>query len=51
MYRLRALACEERARHTPDPIIKKEWEDLAIEWHLLANIAASVTEQPQIDVV
>lgn len=36
---LRALASEERARAASDPTIKNEWEALAIEWHLLANMA------------
>jgi len=34
---LRALASEQRARDASDPAIRKEWEALAIEWHLLAN--------------
>jgi hypothetical protein len=36
---LRALASEQRARDASDPAIKKEWEALAIEWHLLATIS------------
>ena len=39
---LRALASEERARAASDPTVKKEWEALAIEWHLLANMAGKV---------
>jgi hypothetical protein len=39
-YRLRALASEQRAREASDPAIKKEWEDLAIQWHLIAYITA-----------
>jgi hypothetical protein len=41
-YRLRALASEQRAREASDPEIKKEWEDLAIQWHLIAHIAAEL---------
>ena len=41
-YRLRALASEQRAREASDPTIKKEWEDLAIQWHLIAHIAAEL---------
>lgn len=49
-YRLRALASEQRAREASDPTIKKEWEDLAIQWHLIANIAAELRGQrPRID--
>jgi hypothetical protein len=36
-YRLRALAREQRAREASDPAIKKEWEELAIQWHLPAR--------------
>ena len=35
---LRALASEQRARDASDPIVKKEWEALAIEWHQLATV-------------
>jgi len=35
---LRALASEQRARDASDPAIQKEWEALAIEWHLLATM-------------
>jgi hypothetical protein len=41
-YRLRALASEQHAREASDPAIKKEWEDLAIQWHLIAHIAAEL---------
>jgi hypothetical protein len=46
-FRLRAIDCERRARDASDPLIKREWEELAIEWHLLANAEAS-GEAPQI---
>jgi hypothetical protein len=49
-YRLRALASEQRAREVLDPAIKKEWEDLAIQWHLIAHIAAELLGHvPKID--
>jgi hypothetical protein len=41
-YRLRAPASEKRAREGSDPAIKKEWEDLAIQWHLIAHVAAEL---------
>ena len=51
-YRLRALASEQRAREASDPEIKKEWEDLAIQWHLIAHIAAELKGYgPRIDTV
>ena len=37
---LRALESEQRARNASDPAVKKEWEVLAMEWHLLATRAA-----------
>jgi hypothetical protein len=43
-YRLRAVACEQRAATTPTPAIKQEWEELAIQWHLLANQAAPTSD-------
>ena len=49
-YRLRALASEQRARESSDPAIKKEWEDLAIQWHLIAHVAAELRGHvPRID--
>ena len=40
MYRMKALACEQRAREVSDPTSKRDWEELAIEWHTMANFAA-----------
>jgi hypothetical protein len=38
-------------RDASDPGIKREWEDLAIQWHSIANIAAQAAGRtPQIDV-
>jgi hypothetical protein len=49
-YRLRALASEQRARNAPDRAIKREWEDLAMQWHLVAHAAATLRgEIPDID--
>jgi hypothetical protein len=49
-YRLRALGSEQRAHDAADPAIKREWEELAAEWHRLANIAAEASGQkPDID--
>jgi hypothetical protein len=50
-FRLRAAQSEQRARDASDPLIKAEWEELAIEWHLLANAVAQASgEALQIDV-
>ena len=51
LSRLRAVQCEQRARDASDLLIKGEWEELAIEWHLLANaIGKASGETPQIDI-
>jgi hypothetical protein len=39
LFRLRAIQSEQRARDASDPLIKGEWEELAIEWHALASAA------------
>jgi hypothetical protein len=40
MYRMKALVCEQRAHDSSDPTSKQDWEELAIEWHTMANFAA-----------
>ena len=37
---LEALFSEQRARESTDPRSKHDWEELAIEWHMMANLAA-----------
>jgi hypothetical protein len=36
-YRLKALTCEELARKATDEETQLAWEELAIEWHILAS--------------
>ncbi len=43
-YRIRAIASEQRAASTVDPLLKKEWEEIAIHWHMIANLAAQMNE-------
>jgi hypothetical protein len=43
MFRTKAIVCEQRGRESLDPAIKREWEELAIEWRALANFAATET--------
>ncbi len=51
-YRLKAVASEQRAKLASDPGLKSEWQELAIQWHLMANLSAQATDKiPQIDVV
>jgi hypothetical protein len=40
LYRAKALIAEQRAKETSDPTTKQDWEQLAIEWHMMASIAA-----------
>jgi hypothetical protein len=42
MYRLKAQVCEQRAIEASDPTSKRDWEELAIEWHTMASFAARV---------
>jgi hypothetical protein len=36
-YRIKALACEKLGREVPNKDFKIAWEEIAIEWHALAN--------------
>jgi hypothetical protein len=38
--RIKALACEQRARESTDPASKRDWEELAIQWHTMAHLPA-----------
>jgi hypothetical protein len=40
MYRMKAQVCEQRAVEASDPTSKRDWEELAIEWHTMASFAA-----------
>ncbi|MGO9359262.1 MAG: hypothetical protein ACLP1D_16620 [Xanthobacteraceae bacterium] len=37
-FRRRAVSAEQTARSAPTPAIRKEWEQIAIEWHALASL-------------
>jgi len=45
-FRLKALFSERRARESIDPRSKHDWEELAIEWHMMANLATSTDGEP-----
>jgi hypothetical protein len=38
-YRMKAIACEQQASDASNPTSKKDWEELAIEWHAMASLA------------
>jgi hypothetical protein len=44
-YRSKALACEKLGREVPNIDFKLAWEELAIEWHALANRRAQEVSQ------
>jgi hypothetical protein len=44
-YRSKALACEKLAREVPNHDFKHAWEDIAIEWHALANRRAQEVDR------
>lgn len=48
--RLRAIACEQRAIKCADPDARREWNELAIEWHTLAN-ASDTSDDCDFDLV
>jgi hypothetical protein len=51
IFRLKALFSEQRARQVREPRSRSDWEELAIEWHAMANLATGTkTESTQIDV-
>ena len=45
VFRLKALFSEERARAPTDQTSRKDWEELAIEWHMMAHLAASANDE------
>jgi hypothetical protein len=50
MYRLKAQVCEQRAVEASDLTSKRDWEELAIEWHTMASVAAKMAgETSQIE--
>jgi hypothetical protein len=43
-YRANALACEKKAQEATDQVIKRQWEELAIQWHYIANQVARLLD-------
>jgi hypothetical protein len=44
-YRFKALACEKLGQEAHDPVIKRAWAEIAIEWHTLASRIAEEAGQ------
>lgn len=47
LFRLKAIASELRAKQATDATERQNWEELAIEWHLLANRALETRTRDQ----
>jgi hypothetical protein len=41
-FRGRAFACERHAKEIADPVVRRQWEELAMNWHLIANQVAGL---------
>ena len=41
-YHLKAAGCEQCAERASDPITEQEWQDLATQWHSMADQAARI---------
>jgi hypothetical protein len=48
VFRLKALFSEERARESTDQTSREDWQELAIEWHMMANLAEAAGESSPI---
>jgi hypothetical protein len=48
-YRARAVNCEERAKMATDPVVRSQWQELADQWHYMANQAARLRLAPPED--
>ena len=48
-YRLKAITCEELAREATDEETQLAWEELAIEWHILASRITQDDKDVEID--
>jgi hypothetical protein len=49
IFRLNALFSEQKARDSTDQRSKLDWEELAVQWHLMASVAVGA-EITQIEV-
>jgi hypothetical protein len=44
-YHLKAVVCEQCAAHASDPTTEQEWQELAMQWHSMADQAARMSDQ------
>jgi hypothetical protein len=43
-YHLKAIGCEKCAERATDQSTEQEWQELAIQWHLMAHRAAQMSD-------
>jgi hypothetical protein len=43
-YHLKAIGCEHQAKHATDQATEQEWRHLAIQWHSMADQAATMSD-------
>ena len=42
-YRVKAVGCEQQAKHATDQAAGQEWRQLAAQWHSMADQAATMS--------
>jgi hypothetical protein len=43
-YHLKAVGCEHQAKHATDQATEQEWRQLAMQWHSMADQAATMSD-------
>jgi hypothetical protein len=43
-YHLKAIGCEHQAKHATDQATEQEWRQLAMQWHSMADQAATMSD-------
>jgi len=41
-FHLKAVGCEQQAEHANDQTTEQEWRELAVQWHSMADQAAKL---------
>jgi hypothetical protein len=48
-YHLKAVGCEKCAKCASDRTTEREWQELAAQWHSMADQAAKMSDQVNLD--
>jgi hypothetical protein len=48
-YHLKAVGCEKCAEHASDRTTEHEWQELATQWHSMADQAARMSDDASLD--